>query len=91
MEALSADNTRRMLQSLLQADRIPEELSNFVDQKSEGNPFYLEELINALIDSDILKNEANSWRLAHDLKETDVPSSIQGVLAARVDRLDKKQ
>ena len=89
LEALSADNTHRMLQSLLQADRIPEDLSNFVDQKSEGNPFYLEELINALIDSDILKNEANSWRLAHDLKETDVPTSIQGVLAARIDRLDK--
>ena len=44
--ALSSPDAQRMLQSLLQTETIPAQLETFLNQKSEGNPLYLEELIN---------------------------------------------
>ncbi len=89
LEALSALDTRQMLKSLLQTQQLPAELNDFIQQKSDGNPFYLEELVNSLIDTGCLKIDHEGCHIQYKLKEIKLPSSIQGVLAARIDCLDK--
>jgi len=60
----------------------------FVQQKVEGNPFYLEEVVNSLIESEVLVQKNGSWKLAKPIQKMDLPSTIQGVISARVDRLE---
>ena len=85
---LSLSESQVMLESLLLTRNIPDELRHFVESRVEGNPFYLEEMINALIESDILVHEKERWRLSRPITEADIAASIHGVIAGRLDRLD---
>jgi tetratricopeptide (TPR) repeat protein len=62
----------------------------FVREKAEGNPFYLEEVINSLIETDTLIKDKDSWKLTRTITEKDIPSTIQGVISARLDRLERE-
>lgn len=85
---LPATGIREMVESLLDTKNIPEELIYFIQERVEGNPFYLEEVINTLIESGYLMLSGGSWSLAGPLSEADVPSSINGIISARLDRLE---
>jgi tetratricopeptide (TPR) repeat protein len=65
-------------------------LQIFVREKAEGNPFYLEEVINSLIETDTLIKDKDSWKLTRTLNDKDIPSTIQGVISARLDRLERE-
>jgi class 3 adenylate cyclase len=54
VQELSPSEAQDMVGSLLKTDSLPPDLMRFVQDKAEGNPFYLEELINSLIESDAL-------------------------------------
>jgi len=90
LKELSWDETGAMLQSLLNAAHLPDELRYFIKQKVEGNPFYLEEVINTLIDTGTLVSKDGTWRLTKSLDLADIPTTIQGMLTARLDRLEKQ-
>jgi tetratricopeptide (TPR) repeat protein len=79
-----------MVESLLGTKDIPLELRTFVHDKVEGNPFYLEEVINNLIESDSLSNENGTWTLSRPIIELGVSSTIKGIITARLDRLEKE-
>jgi tetratricopeptide (TPR) repeat protein len=79
-----------MVGSLLRTDTIPTQLRKFIRDKAEGNPFYLEEVINSLIETDILIKDNGSWKLTRSLTEKDIPSTVQGVISARLDRLERQ-
>ncbi len=87
---LSPSDTQEMLKSLLKTQSIPAELRKFASDKIEGNPFYLEETINSLVESGILARENGTWRLTGRLDESAAPATVQGVIAARLDRLDRQ-
>ena len=87
---LSWDQTHAMLQSLLNSQLLPDELRYFIKHKAEGNPFYLEEVVNSLIETEVLKPNNGVWKLTKQLDLADVPATIQGVLSARLDRLEKE-
>lgn len=87
---LSTSEARDMLESLLKAKSVPPELQRFVEQKVEGNPFYLEEMINSLIESETLIRDNGTWKLTKPITESDIPSTIHGVLSSRFDRLERE-
>lgn len=78
-----------MVASLLKVDSIPSELSRFVKEKVEGNPFYLEEAINSLIESEALIQNDDMWRLHKKISDLEISPSVQGIISARIDRLEK--
>ncbi len=95
IEDLSSSDAKIMVQSLLKTKHIPKDLETFIEKKTQGNPFYLEEIINSLIESSVLikesghqKNQGQQWRLLRRITESDISSSIHGVISARVDRLE---
>jgi len=89
LQELSDLDAQAMLRSLLKSEAVPTELTDFVGNKAEGNPFYLEEVVNSLIESEILIRDNGDWKLARAISEADIPPSINGVLTARIDRLQK--
>lgn len=90
LQDLSPSDTEAMVASLLRTDGIPGELERFIEEKVEGNPFYVEEAINSFIESGILARDNGNWRLTRPLSEAGVPSTVQGVISARLDRLEKE-
>jgi class 3 adenylate cyclase/tetratricopeptide (TPR) repeat protein len=89
LKDLATNEAQEMLESLLGTQSTPTELYEVVRQKAEGNPFYIEELVNSLIESEILTRDNSNWNLTRKITEADIPTTIQGVLTARVDRLEK--
>jgi class 3 adenylate cyclase len=63
LQNLSLSVAQNMLGSLLKTDTIPSDLKHWVNSKAEGNPFYLEELVNSLIETETLIRDNGSWKL----------------------------
>jgi class 3 adenylate cyclase/tetratricopeptide (TPR) repeat protein len=90
LQNLSLSVAQNMLASLLKTETIPPDLKRWVQSKAEGNPFYLEELVNSLIESETLTRDNGSWKLTRSITESDIPSSLHGLITGRLDRLDKQ-
>lgn len=88
LDDLSPGEVEEMTRSLLRSNRIPVDLSTFIVERLGGNPYFLEEVINALVDSGSLRKESGDWELAGDIGGIAASSSISAVIAARLDRLD---
>ncbi len=59
-------------------------------KRTQGNPFFIEELVHALVDSGTLaKDEQGQWHLTCPPDQVSVPTSIEGLIMARLDRLDE--
>jgi class 3 adenylate cyclase/tetratricopeptide (TPR) repeat protein len=89
LQDLSSAQIQEMLASILGTAEVPQELRRFVQEKIGTNPFYLQEMINSLIESGILQLDNGNWRLAGAIDESAIPSSIHAVIAGRVDRLEE--
>jgi class 3 adenylate cyclase/tetratricopeptide (TPR) repeat protein len=87
LEALSADDSIRLLDELL-AGQLPPRLREVVVERAEGNPFFVEELLATLIDRGLLRTENGGWSLRELPQDFSVPDSVQAVLAARIDLLE---
>jgi class 3 adenylate cyclase/tetratricopeptide (TPR) repeat protein len=86
---LTPAETEDMMESMLDTESLPEDLRRLVRKRAEGNPFYLEEILNALVDSNALAFEDGQWTMNRAFKESDIPSTIHGVIASRMDQLGR--
>ncbi|MBI2965283.1 MAG: AAA family ATPase [Chloroflexi bacterium] len=90
LEPLDADDTRTLVNTLLHVEGLPDRVRNLILQKSEGNPFFVEEVIRSLIDSGSVKREDGVWRATREIADLAVPDTIAGVITARLDRLNEE-
>src|SRR5262249_19193874 len=60
-------------------------------ERTEGNPFFLEESMRALVETGVLTGAPGAYRLAQALPTIQVPATVQAVLAARIDRLPPEE
>ena len=66
---------------------FPERLRTLVLERAGGNPLYLEEVVRALIAAGVLVRDGVAWRCTEEAATAQVPSTLHGLLLARVDRL----
>jgi class 3 adenylate cyclase/tetratricopeptide (TPR) repeat protein len=88
LQDLSLADTHRMVESILKTAEIPEELRRYIQEKVGGNPFYLEEMLNSLIESGKLLRCHGHWKLARAIVDSDIPPTIHAVISGRIDRLE---
>ena len=62
-------------------------LKTLLIERTEGNPFYLEESVQTLIESGALAGGPGAYKLTEDVSKIEVPPTVQAILAARIDRL----
>ena len=88
---LSQADSAQLTRNLLNIDQIPADVQAMIVSKASGNPFFLEEIIRALIDTGaIVYNTADGrWQATTKVKSITIPDTVQGVIMARVDRLDR--
>jgi class 3 adenylate cyclase/predicted ATPase len=90
LDALSRESATEMLAALLGEGSDLDPLKRLVIEKTDGNPFFMEEVIQALFDQGFLVRD-NAVRLSRSLAELQVPTTVQGVLASRIDRLGAEE
>ena len=62
-------------------------IADRVAEVSGGNPFFVEEIVHDLVGRGVLEGSRGQYRLIGELMSIDVPSTVQSVIAARIDRL----
>jgi class 3 adenylate cyclase/tetratricopeptide (TPR) repeat protein len=88
LRPLAEEESQAMLDGLLQGMQWPPRLRALILDKAEGNPFFIEEVVRALIDGGVVKqNGAGGWHAAGGVDDFVVPGTLQALLAARIDRL----
>jgi tetratricopeptide (TPR) repeat protein len=85
LEPLSPDDSVRLAAGFLGVDDLPANLDHIVAERAEGNPFFVEELIQALLELGSLAVVDGKAVLAK--VELDIPDTVQGTILARIDRL----
>jgi len=90
LRRLSKNDSEKLVDHLLEIADLPDDIRSLVMDRSEGNPFYLEEIIRNLIDQGVLLHEGNTWRATQEITQVIIPDSLHGVLLARIDRLGEE-
>ncbi len=92
LKPLSAAESETLVGNLLRVEDLPQRLRERILDHAEGNPFYVEEIIRSLMDSEaIARDEATGrWRAARDVTDIAIPDTLHGVLMARIDRLQEE-
>jgi ABC-type oligopeptide transport system substrate-binding subunit/class 3 adenylate cyclase len=89
LKPLSTSEQNRLVDNLLAIADLPDSTRRLILERTEGNPFYLEEIIRSLIDQGAIVHEEDRWRATRDLTDLTIPETLEGVLLARIDRLQE--
>jgi ABC-type oligopeptide transport system substrate-binding subunit/class 3 adenylate cyclase len=89
LESLGADAEHELLDELVGRGTLPDSLEKRLLGDAEGNPFFLEELVGAIVDAGALVRTDGAWRFDHEV-ELVVPDSVEQVILARIARLTPK-
>ncbi|NIM95022.1 MAG: AAA family ATPase [Anaerolineales bacterium] len=89
LKRLSSAESDQLVNYLLEISELPKNIQLIILERSEGNPLYLEEIIRNLIDHDVITREDHTWRATKEITEISIPETLQGVLLARIDRLEE--
>jgi class 3 adenylate cyclase/tetratricopeptide (TPR) repeat protein len=87
LDPLPPESAEELLGAQLGSDASLGPLKRVLIARTEGNPFFLEESVRALVETGALAGERGTYRLARPLPTIQVPATVRAVLAARIDRL----
>ncbi|MGH7924819.1 MAG: ATP-binding protein, partial [Candidatus Binatus sp.] len=87
LDPLGKESADEMLSALLGDGAELAQLKRVIVEKTEGNPFFMEETVQVLLDEGALVRKGAATRLTRPIAELKIPPTVQGILAARIDRL----
>ena len=90
LSPLGPEATRELLHELLGSDSSVGDLSGRIRERTGGNPFFIEEVVQALAASGSLAGERGAYRLTGPVDTLALPATVQSLLAARIDRLGEQ-
>jgi tetratricopeptide (TPR) repeat protein len=89
LNRFDAKSTANMIESLLKRKDIPKAMINRLYEESEGNPFFIEEVVKSLVTEGIIDLTDYSWGIKFDPSRIHIPGTIRDVIGRRIDRLDE--
>jgi class 3 adenylate cyclase/tetratricopeptide (TPR) repeat protein len=90
LDPLGKESANEMLSALLGDGKDLTPLKHLIIDKTEGNPLFMEEIVEALFEEEVLKRDGNV-KLTRPLNQLKIPLTVQDILAARIDRLGAEQ
>ena len=91
LDPLPPASAAEVLHALLGDDPSLAPLTQLLIERTEGNPFFLEESARTLVETGVLVGAPGAYRLVKPLASLQVPATVQAVLAARIDRLPPEE
>ena len=92
LRPLEPEQTDHLLSALLNIGDLPEALRRLIMRKAEGNPYFVEEVVRSLIDEGVVcrTEDGLRWTAVSSVEDISIPDTIQALLMARMDRLDRE-
>ncbi len=87
---LGSADMAKLLRQLLGAEDSLAGLGDRIYERTGGNPFFAEEVVQGLIESGSLAGELGAYQLTRTVEHIEIPPTVQAVLAARIDRLEER-
>ena len=87
IDPLPPESAEQLLEAVLGDEANLQPLKRLLIGRTEGNPFFLEESVRTLVETKLLVGERGNYHLTKPIESTQVPATVQAVLAARIDRL----
>ena len=87
LKRMSLSDISEMIKQILEQDDIPTEFCRMVYEKTRGNPFFAEEVINSLKEEEVIFREENKWKIK-EVSRIEFPETVKNVIKARISRLD---
>jgi class 3 adenylate cyclase/tetratricopeptide (TPR) repeat protein len=91
LDALEANAADRLVHALLGERADNAELRSLIVARTGGTPLFIEETIRTLVESGALRERDGAYELTYELREIQIPETVQSVIAARIDRLNPKR
>ncbi len=91
IDPLPAEGAASLLDALLGEDPSLGSLKHLLIERTEGNPLFLEESVQALVEGRALAGDPGQYELARSVASIQVPATVQAILAARIDRLPPEE
>jgi hypothetical protein len=85
---LNLDSAKELVKAMLEGGEVAPELRELILSRSAGNPLFMEEFIQTLLENGSIQKKENQYILDRDISDIQVPDTIQGIISARIDRLE---
>ncbi len=89
LHSLTREESIKIAESFLETNSFPDELKELINRRTEGNPFFIEELIKSLLESGIIIKNESGYNTNKNVSRIEVPGTVQDIIMARIDRLDE--
>jgi class 3 adenylate cyclase/tetratricopeptide (TPR) repeat protein len=86
LDPLGPDNAAELLSAMLGDEIALAQLKATIIERTQGNPFFMEEMVQVLFDQGVLVRDG-AVSLAKPFTSIQIPSTVKGILAARIDKL----
>jgi class 3 adenylate cyclase/tetratricopeptide (TPR) repeat protein len=87
LDPLRPESAEELLAALLGSEAGLQPLGRLLIERTEGNPFFIEESVRTLVETQALVGERGAYRAGRTFTSFQVPATVQAILAARIDRL----
>jgi predicted ATPase len=84
---LTSESSAELIRSILPDGKAVKQLEGFILEWTSGNPLFIEELIQTMLENGSIQCEEGRCLLLKNATEIQVPDTIEGIIAARMDRL----
>ncbi|MEE2658886.1 MAG: adenylate/guanylate cyclase domain-containing protein [Candidatus Latescibacterota bacterium] len=92
LERFTSDESDRLVRSLLRSEKIPGEILNMVRERADGNPSFIEAIVQALHEEDVVEvKDGEPLTILKPIDSIEIPGSIQGLVVSCLDRLPSQQ
>ncbi|UCB50661.1 MAG: AAA family ATPase [Deltaproteobacteria bacterium] len=89
LETLSSKSSIRLVRNILGGIALDPELEQRIVEKTGGNPFFVEEIVRELLERGDIGKAGDRYICKKPIDQCEIPSTVQGVLAAKMDRLSE--
>jgi class 3 adenylate cyclase/tetratricopeptide (TPR) repeat protein len=89
LDQLTLKSSAELVRAILEGGETAPELSNLILNRAAGNPLFMEELTHSLLENGSIQRTGDQYILTKKSSDLQVPDTIQGIIAARMDRLEE--
>jgi class 3 adenylate cyclase/tetratricopeptide (TPR) repeat protein len=88
LSQLTTKSSAELVKAILEGAEVVQELRELILHRSGGNPLFMEEFTRSLIENGTIQRKDHQYVLSQKPADIQVPDTIQGIIAARIDRLE---
>ena len=88
VQPLDAKNCNLLIDNLMEDEGLPQNVRDLIHVRSEGNPFFIEEVVRSFIDQGLVTHQNGGFKISGEIKSALIPSTIQELIMSRLDKLD---